>query len=159
MEPLGGVQPATPKRKTLTNWRVLEEGNFIPIQIKCDGYLGNHPAELSCHSNFPPSGEAVLRHMNPDHSGGWFKVRFRISDGKQSPVWRELEEAGVELQDFHCPHCRQSVPMSPRQIIAHLQPHAGATRINTNPQTLCMTLGWQRAEQDEMSELYERHDS
>lgn len=151
--PIEGMEAAK-SRKTLTNWRIFEEGGFIPIRIRCEGYLGMHPADLSCHSNLIPGGEAVLRHMHPDHSGGWFKIKFRLSDGKTSPLWRELEEAGVELQHFYCPHCREEVPLTPRGIIKHLQPHAGANRINMDPQTLAMTLSFTRAEVDEYDDLY-----
>src|SRR5581483_9945501 len=143
------------KRKTSTNWRVLTEGGFLPARIRCDGYKGNHPADLSCHTAFHPSGENVVRHMNPDHGLGTFKVKFRISDGKQSPLWEELEAAGVEIQDLYCPHCRSQVALVPRQIIAHLQPHAGANRINLEPQTLCMTLGYNKPDEGEYDNLYE----
>lgn len=145
--------PASPK--THTNWRILEQAGFIPVSIKCDGYLGNHPADMTCHSNVIPAAKNILGHMDPNHGGGWFKVKFRVSDGKQSPVWGELEAAGVELQHFYCGHCREDVPMSPRKIIYHLNPHPGANRINMNPQTLCMTLGFQRLDEDEFSDLYE----
>lgn len=151
--PLAAQAPLIP-RKTLTNWRLFEEGGFIPIRWRCDGYLGQHPADLSCHGNVIPTGENVIRHMAPEHGGGWFRVKFRLSDGKTSPLWAELEEAGVELQHFYCPHCREEVPMTPRAIIKHLQPHAGANRINMDPQVLCMTLSFQRAEVEEYDELY-----
>lgn len=143
------------KRKTQTNWRVLTEGGFIPVQVKCDGYLSSHPADQTCHTNIIPSAENVLRHADPAHGVGAFKIKFRISDSKKSPLWRALEEAGVELQNFYCPHCRESVPMQPRRIIYHLNPHPGANRVNLNPQTLCMTLGFQREDRDEYSDLYE----
>lgn len=143
------------KRKTLTNWRVLTEGGFFPVRFRCDGYLGSHPSDLTCHTNIHPTGENVTRHMNPDHGLGTFKVKFRISDGKQHPLWQELEDAGVEIQHLYCPHCRQEVPLVPRQMIAHLQPHAGATRINLEPQTLCMTLGFNKPDESEFESLYE----
>lgn len=149
------VEAPPTKRKTLTNWRLFEEAGFIPVRVRCQGYLGSHPADLSCHSNLKIDGENVVRHMDPNHGGGWFHFKFRISDGKVSPLWRELEDAGVEIQDFYCPHCRSAVGMSPRSIIKHLQPHAGANRINMEPQTLAMTLGFQRAESDEYDSLYE----
>lgn len=143
-------------RKTQTNWRVLEEGGFIPVRVRCDGYKANHPSDLSCHTNVQPTSENVLRHMASDHGGGWFKFRFRLSDsGKSSPLWRELENAGVECAEFYCPHCRENVPFTPRRIVYHLNQHPGANRINLNPQTLCMTLTTQRADEDESSYLYD----
>lgn len=147
--------PVETKRKTVTNWRVFEEGGLVPVRIRCEGYMGSHPSDLSCHSNLLLTGEAVLSHMQPDHSGGWFKFKFRISDGKVSPVWRALEDAGVEISDLYCSHCRTQVAMTPRNIIKHLQPHAGATRINPDPQSLCMSLTTNRADLDEYDELYD----
>lgn len=148
------VEQVETPRKTVTNWRVLEKAGFIPVRIKCDGYRSSHPADLSCHSNLTPSAENVLRHMDTSHGGGWFKIRFRLSDSKTSPLWRALEDAGVELQEFYCPHCREIIPMTPRTIVYHLNPHPGANRVNLAPQTLCMSLGFQRSEQDEMVDLY-----
>lgn len=147
--------PVERARKTTTNWRVFEEGRFVPVRWKCEGYLGSHPSDLSCHTNLKITGEDIQRHMNTDHGGGWFRVKFRLTDGKPSPIWRELEEAGVELQDLYCPHCRQGVGMSPREIYKHLQPHAGANRVNMDPQVLAMTLSYQHAERDEFDALYE----
>lgn len=148
------VATVTP-RKTVTNWRVFEEGGFVPVRIRCEGYMGSHPSDLSCHSNLLLTGSAVLSHMQPEHSGGWFKFKFRISDGKVSPVWRELEEAGVEISDLYCSHCRTQVAMTPRNIVKHLQPHAGATRINPDPQSLCFSLTMNKADLDEYDELYD----
>lgn len=143
------------RRKTMTNWSVLRDAGFTPVRFRCDGYLGKHPADLTCHTNFPPTAENVLNHCKPEHGGGWFKVRFRISDGKQFPLWMELQDEGLEIQHLYCPHCREEVAISPRAMIRHLQPHAGANRVNLEPQTLCMTLGFDRPEQDEMESLYE----
>jgi hypothetical protein len=154
-KPIEGTETPTP-RKTVTNWRVFEEGNFLPVRIRCDGYKSTHPGDMSCHTNFEPTSQNVIRHMNPDHGGGWFRIKFRISDGgKKSTLWRELEEAGVELQDFHCPHCREDVPLTPRRIIYHLQNHPGAIRVNLDPQVLCMELGYKKADLDEMDDLYD----
>jgi hypothetical protein len=145
---------AAPKRKTITNWRVFEEGGFVPVKIRCDGYLGSHPADLSCHTSFPPTAENVARHMDPAHGGGWFRIKFRISD-KPSLFWRSLEEAGVELADFYCPHCRENITVSPRRIEHHLKNHPGANRVNLDPQTLAMTLTTDRPNLDELDDLYE----
>lgn len=151
------VVEQSPTRKTATNWKVFEDNGFIPVKIRCEGYKNIHPADQSCHTSFIPNGENVIRHLQPIHGGGWFKFKFRISDGKKSPIWKELEDAGVELQEFYCPHCRELVPVQPRRIIYHLQNHPGATRVNQEPQTLCMELGYQREELDENDALYDRH--
>lgn len=145
-------------RKTLTNWRVLEEGKFIPIRIRCEGYLGTHPADMHCHSNIRITVKDLLRHMEGeggDHMGN-FKVKFRITDGDPPAIWRELEEAGIELQGkgFYCPHCREVVDLVPRRLIYHLQNHPGANRVNLEPQTLCMTLGFGKPDIDENNDLY-----
>lgn len=146
-------EASVPVRKTLTNWGVFRDAGLVPVRIRCEGYLGSHPADLSCHSNLLLTGSSVLSHMAPDHSGGWFKIKFRVSDGKVSELWQELEDAGVEIADLYCSHCRQGVSMTPRAMIKHLQNHAGATRINPDPQTLCFALSFNRADLDES--LYE----
>lgn len=127
--------------KTHTNWRLFEEFGFIPVSIKCDGYKSNHPSDLSCHTNIVPSAENVVRHSNPEHGGGWFKVRFKVSDTKKSTLWKGLEDAGVELREFYCPHCGEQVPVEGRRILFHLNYHPGRNRVNLLPQTLCMSLG------------------
>ncbi len=155
-EKLEAAEVATLKeRKTLTDWSVFEKGGLVPVRIRCEGYMGSHPSDLSCHSNLLLTGEAVLNHMQPDHSGGWFKFKFRISDGKVSPIWGKLADAGVEISDLYCSHCRTQVAMTPRNIIKHLQPHAGATRINPDPQSLCFSLTTNKADLDEYDELYD----
>ena len=149
------VGVAKPKRSTNTNWAVLSEGGFIPVQVRCEGYRGSHPSDQSCRTNLIPTGENVIRHMNPDHGGGWFKVKFRISDsGKRHPLWDELAEGGVEIQDFYCPHCREQVQLISRRIIQHLQNHVGANRVNMEPQTLCFELGYRKPDQAEVDALY-----
>lgn len=146
--------PKESKRKTITNWRVLEQGGFIPARMKCEAYRAPYPADQSCHTNINPTIKDVLRHMDPNHGGGWFKLRLRISDSKEHPLWRELENAGVEIQEFWCPHCRKDVSMTPRQIQYHLQNHPGALRNNFEPQTLCMWLTFNRPDEAESEELY-----
>jgi len=79
---------STPKegseRKTFTNWSVFEKANLIPVRIKCDGYLGHHPADMSCHSNILNTAESVQHHMKQEHGGGWFHVRMKVADGKEA---------------------------------------------------------------------------
>lgn len=149
------VEQVEKKRKTLTNWKVFQDAGLIPVRVKCEGYAGHHPADMSCHSCLIPDVQHVLAHMQPEHSGGWFRIKFRMSDGKVSPLWKDLEEAGVEIQDFACPHCRAQVQMTPRAIIRHLQNHAGANRVNLDPQTLCLTLGFNRPDDEYGSEMYD----
>lgn len=149
--------PVKVERKTQTNWRIFADSGFIPVRWRCEGYKGNHPADMSCHTAFPPTGENVLRHIAQEHGGGWFKIKFRISDSKKvHPLWAQLEEAGVELQEFYCPHCQEHIPVQPRRIIHHLQNHPGAWRVNLEPQTLCMELGFRRVDEEELGELYEQ---
>jgi hypothetical protein len=85
--------------------------------------------------------------MDPVHGGGWFYFKLRQTDAKgKNPIWRELEEAGVEIQQLYCPHCRHLVSMTPRDLQFHLRPHPGALRVNIYPQQLCMTLGYNNPE-------------
>jgi hypothetical protein len=150
---------STPKegseRKTFTNWSVFEKANLIPVRIKCDGYLGQHPADMSCHSNILNTVESVQHHMKVEHGGGWFHVRMKVADGKQAKgadIWRNLQAAGVEITHLYCPHCRSEVQMTPRQILYHLNAHPGANRVNAHPATLCMSLSYNSPETQEFSE-------
>jgi hypothetical protein len=153
MMEVGDQAPAA--KKTITNWRVLEEAGLIPVFITHEGYLGSHPSDLVCHSKLRIDLENILRHMEKDHGIPTFKIKFRVSDGKKSGIWRALEEAGVECAQFYCPHCRTEVPFSPRQILRHLNPHPGAIKVNLEPQVLCMTLSTQHPDEEEYSGLYE----
>lgn len=135
------VSKTEEKSKTLTNWRALEEGGFIPARVRCEGYKGSHPSDLSCHTSIVPTIDNVLRHADPQHGGGWFRIKFRVSDTKKAALWRELEQAGVELKEFYCPHCEADVPLTARRIMYHLNPHPGRNRVNLDPQVLCMSLG------------------
>jgi hypothetical protein len=146
------AEPAA--RKTYTNWKAFRDGRFVPVRVRCEGYLGAHPADMSCHTNIHPSSENIISHMRPEHAGGWFKMRLRVSDSKPSPIWDDLEAANVEIGQLYCPHCRSEVQLTPRSILQHLQPHAGANRVNIDPQTLCFTLTFQRPEDEDMESLY-----
>jgi hypothetical protein len=145
---------ATEKSKTFTNWRLLEDMNLLPVRVTCMGYKNTHPSDLSCHTNIVPNGANLEAHTQPEHGGGWFHVKFRVSDGKKSPMWRELEERGLEIQELFCPHCREQVPLQARRILAHLNNHPGATRVNLFPQTLCLSLGKQKPDSEEFDGLY-----
>lgn len=147
------VETKTSESKTITKWSVFEEAGFIPIQVKCDGYENFHDSSLSCKTSVVPSSKNIIGHMDPDHGGGWFKIKLGRSDVKKSPIWKELADAGVEIQDFKCPHCRQQVEVSPRRISYHLGMHPGATRVNLQPQVLCFTLSFQKPDVDEYGDL------
>lgn len=136
--------PLAPHQKTLTNWKNFAEAGLAPSRLKCESYLGSHPAELSCHTALVVSKDTILNHMDPEHGGGWFKMRFRsVEDGSPAlKIWQDLDEAGVEIQHLYCPHCRETLDarVAPQEVVNHLRPHAGANRVNQEPQTLCMTL-------------------
>jgi hypothetical protein len=139
----------------LTDWSVFDEIGLVP-HFKCDGYLGSHPADLSCHSKLLTDIHILLRHIDPQHGGGWFRVRFRKTDSnKPIAIWKEMAEQGVELRDFYCPHCRTQLhadKISSAELKYHLNPHPGANRVNLEPQTLCMTLTAARWPQDMQEE-------
>jgi len=145
--------PASSERKTVTNWGVFDKAGLVPTRVTCNGYLGQHPADMSCHSNILVTSESIKRHMDPNHGGGWFFVRLRVTDAKgKNPIWRELQEGGVEIQHLYCPHCRTDVDMTPRAMMYHLQPHPGANRVNQYPQSLCMSLGYNQPEGEEFQD-------
>lgn len=139
------------ERKTVTNWAVFDKAGLVPVRIKCDGYLGGHPSDLSCHSNILTTSESVQHHMKPEHGGGWFHFRLRSTDAKgKATIWRDLSQAGVEISHLYCPHCRREVEMTPREILFHLNPHPGANRVNIYPATLCMSLSYGMPQTEEL---------
>lgn len=152
------TEAAGSERKTFTNWGVFDRASLVPTRITCNGYLGSHPSDMSCHSNILLSSESVKHHMDPVHGGGWFFFRLRATDNPKSKtsIWKELAEAEIEIQHLYCPHCRANVELTPRSILYHLQPHPGANRVNVYPQQLCMSLGYSRPEIEEMeAEMWE----
>lgn len=143
-EPVAQPTPVERVRKTQTDWSVFEDLRIAPGRVKCDGYLSHHPADISCHANILPTAKDLIRHFHGgrDQGEGWLKIKFRRTDSDTPhKLWKELEDAGVEIHQLHCPHCRQNVPLVGREIMYHLQNHPGANRVNLDPQVLCFTLG------------------
>jgi hypothetical protein len=143
------------KSKTSTNWRALEDAGVIPVRVVCQDYVPvSARMDMSCHSNLAISGENVTRHMVEEHgTGGGFAMYLRLSDGKKSKLWRELEDAGVELHDFRCDICDEQLPLQPRRIARHLQPHSGKSRHARANSKFWMTLRYNQPDELDSDEV------
>lgn len=126
-EPKATPVAETPKPKTFTNWKAFEQAKLVPATIKCEAYRPVFQHDASCHSNLLFTVETLQRHIDGDHGGG-FRFFLKQTDGKPSPLWKALEEAGLEAHDFRCEICDKQLRFHPSSIIPHLKAHGGKTR-------------------------------
>jgi hypothetical protein len=155
LEEKGVLTPKEVKKKdtdrSLTKWEAFDEGELIPIQVKCQDYQPIHPWDTSCHTNLIPTANNVVRHMADEHgSGGGFAVQLRHRPGQKTKLWKELSEAKVELHDFRCDVCNEQLPLVPRRVIKHFAAHAGKSRAPRAGGNFWMTLKFDRP--DELEE-------
>jgi hypothetical protein len=81
----------------------------------------------------------MLAHV-PEHGGG-FKLTLKESE-KEWPGWARLAETGVELQDFRCDVCDETIPLSTQRILSHMKAHSGKTRRVRPGGEFLLTLGF-----------------
>jgi hypothetical protein len=139
-EPATETKPAAEApqaRRTQTDWSVFEQAGLWPLRIRHDNWSGDQPAELVCHTNLQLTAESVLAHCRPEHGLPFFRIRLGISDSKVSPLWKALQDAGLEIKQIVCPHCGETLPLRARSLRQHLVNHPGRVRINLDPQVLC----------------------
>ena len=115
-------------QKSYTDWEALDKCGLVPVALDCQAYQPFHGHDHSCHTHLRFTAETIKRHVEGDHGGG-FQVYVRRSDGKPSPLWKALAEAGLEAVDFRCDIC-QSRPADglrfhPSSILQHIKPHRG----------------------------------
>lgn len=114
--------------KSYTNWDALAKSGLTPILINCQAYRPVHMADFSCHSALPTFNVTNLRkHIASDH-GACFEIFFKRTDGKESPLWKELSESGLEAGDIRCGCCSKPVRLHPTSLLQHCKPHAGDTK-------------------------------
>lgn len=137
-ELIGG--PETPK--CLTKWEIFDEGSLIPVRVTCQDYQPTHQVDTSCHTNLLVNANSILSHIAPEHgSGGGFEIQLRHREGAKTNFWKELKESGVELHDFRCDVCNDSlINLNPRRIMKHTQAHSGKTRSAKNGGKFLMTM-------------------
>lgn len=129
-EPAAPAVESPKEPKTFTNWKAFEQARLTPVIVKCDGYKPVHLADISCHTQLHPKAEAVKRHVDGDHGGGFmFQLKVKDpGDKTPSPFWNELAEAGLEAHDFRCDNCDRQLRFHPSAIIPHMKAHGGKTR-------------------------------
>ncbi len=120
----------SPKRKTYTRWDAFEAINLVPTEIRCEGYLPFHPLNLGCHTRLPLHAQSLIDHLNSGHGGG-FEMQVRVGDSPWSG-WKDLQDAGVELEDFRCGECMNPVRVNPADIQAHMRPHLVGKRMKSS---------------------------
>lgn len=139
---------------SITDWEILEKAQLVPIRVECQDYRPIHPSDTSCHSNLLLKGEAIKRHMDPEHgAGGGFKFHLRQREGAKNPIWKELKAEKVELHDFRCDVCDEILPLVGRRILKHLQPHSGKSRSVRAGGAFWMTLKMDLPDREEFEEI------
>ena len=119
--------PETAKSKTFTNWRAFAQSKLVPVTISCDAYKPVHLADMSCHTKLLIKGESIQKHIGHEHGGG-FNFQLKVTEGKPSNFWQELEDMSLEAHDFRCDNCDKILRFHPSSIIPHMKPHGGKTR-------------------------------
>jgi hypothetical protein len=127
----------TPKRKTYTRWDAFDAINLVPTEIRCEGYHQAHPQDMSCHSRLPIQAQSMIDHYLSEHGGG-FLMKVKIGESPWAG-WKELQDKGVELEDFRCGECLQAVRVNPADIQAHMKPHLAGKRMKIS-ETFLLTI-------------------
>ena len=159
-------------KATLTAWTAFEKAGLFPVEVWCEGYQPCHPRNNGCHTRlqvrrkneetgkWEDYSEPMIQHVKNEHGvreyGTGFKVKFRRTEGKPWAGWAQLKDAGLEIQDFRCDHCKAQVAVRPADILWHMNPHAGALRKSVVGQWFWMSLNFDRpaiTEEDEFADL------
>ncbi len=127
--------------KCLTKWEAFEEAGLVPTEVWCWDYFPASRVDMSCHSRLMLNGEAVVRHMSPEHgTGGGFKMKLKRTERKSGTFWADLKKSGVELHDFRCDVCDKDIPLTPRRILKHMEAHSGRTHNTVQGGTFLFSL-------------------
>ena len=122
------------KERTRTNWRALADAGLVPIMLDCQAYKPTHLADMSCHTHIRFNTDTIKRHIGGEHGGGFqlFVKRQDSKKSKESPLWEDLMNSGLEAADFKCNIChaepQQMLRFSAAEILQHVKPHRGKTR-------------------------------
>lgn len=122
---------ASKTRKSYTNWDALAKSGLYPILVNCQSYRPVHMADFSCHTALKIDIPTLQRHINAEH-GSAFEIFLKRTDGKESGLWKELSEAGLEAGDFRCGCCSKPLKFHPTSLLQHAKSHAGDTKQRYN---------------------------
>ena len=124
--------------RTLTNWGVFVKAQLVPKRVVCEGYLPTHRYDSGCHSNLLLTAEAVERHLDADHGGG-YRLFLRKGDIPWKG-WLEFQDKGLEIHDFRCEICDAELPMSAGHILKHFESHTGKMKRSKPGGEFLMTI-------------------
>lgn len=129
IKPATSVYDSSTPNKTYTNWKAFDQAKLVVTSAKCESYRPVFLHDGSCHSNLILKAENFIRHIQGDHGGGFrLFVKAAEANGKASPLWQELADAGLEAHDFRCEICDKQLRFAPSSFIGHLKAHSGKTR-------------------------------
>lgn len=139
------------KKKTFTNWKAFEACKLVPATISCEAYRPVFSNDASCHTKIPMNVATLVRHLDGEHGGG-FRFFLKTTEGKPHPLWKELEEAGIEAHDFRCDVCSAQLRFHPSSIMPHMKAHSGNTRRVNPGGVFDVLLGKTRPDREESDE-------
>ena len=135
-----------PTPELRTDWNAFEKADLVPSEIVCQSYWPAQQHDMSCHTRLRADASNILNHINPEHgSGGGFIIKLRKARTKDKPevvgFWNALREAGVEILDIRCDHCRGEIKnLTAQALLAEFKPHKGAHKSRTPQGAFRMTL-------------------
>lgn len=141
-------------QKSLTKWTAFEQAGLVPVQISCQAYKPVHGADMSCHTRLLFNADTLKRHMDSEHGGGFYFV-LRKTDGKPSPLWKQMEQLGLEAHDFRCDNCDAQLRFHPSSFTNHMRAHGGKTRRVYDGGRFNVTLGMSRPDREENDDAYD----
>lgn len=119
------AEPESKRKTKLTNWDTFVKAGLGVTRIVCSPLPG-HPADEACKTNLIPTSAAVVNHITSQHGGGFI---FTITDtGKIWPGWKELADAGVEIQWIRDEVTDHRAYVNGREIRNLLKPRQGKFR-------------------------------
>lgn len=154
--PKPALAEASPAKRTYTAWEAFAKAGLRPTSIDCQGYpvpgIAKH--DFTCHTHLLLSAGNIKRHIEAGHSGE-FRFFLKKSDSKTPhPIWKELEELGIEAQDFRCHNCDKTLRFHPTAILPCMRAHGGKTRRVFPGGNYNLTLSFAKPEQgDEDGDL------
>lgn len=128
-------------QKSSTRWDAFEKAQLKIVSACCQAYKPFHAFDMSCHTRFPLTVDNIIRHIEGEHGGG-FEIKLERTEGKPSPLWRALADAGIEAVDVRCEVCGKELAPNPQVLLNHLfKAHPGNMRRPRVTSTLFVTFG------------------
>lgn len=136
------LQPTeTDERKVFTDWDVFNRAGLKLQRVTCQSYYPYHAYDRSCHTRMVIDPVIMKDHLDRDHGGG-FEVILTATE-KEWPGWKKFAELGIELLDFQCGVCQESIRLTPQTILRHMKPHTNANRRVETGGRFLMTIGYE----------------